>query len=290
MLSTAAKMEVARVLYALVRGVRGLLGREDSVVVTRRGVRWRLDLGEGIDLTIYLAGAFERPTLRQLERLVRPGMNVIDVGANVGAHALHLARLVGAAGSVTAVEPTSFAVRKLRANLAENPALSSRVEVRQCFLVGEPGMAVRPAIASSWPVDGRRPDDHALGSVSMSTEGAAAETLDDVLESSPKRRIQLIKMDVDGHELEVLRGARVVLTRDRPAIVMELAPYVFARQEDFDAVLSLLWELDYDFTPIGGSRPLARTIAAVRDRIPKNGSLNVTAISQTAAAGTRLET
>jgi FkbM family methyltransferase len=282
MLSTAAKMQVARVLYAGVRGIRGLIGRKDSVVVTRRGVRWRLDLGEGIDLTIYLAGAFERSTLRQLERLVGPGMNVIDVGANVGAHALHLARLVGAEGSVTAFEPTAFAVRKLRENLAENPTLSPRVEVRQCFLVAEPGSAVLPAIASSWPVDGRRPDDDALGSVSMSTEGAEATTLDSVVEASPRRSIQLIKMDVDGHELEVLRGARRVLKRDRPALVMELAPYVFSRQEDFDAVLGLLWEFDYDFTPIGGSRRLPRTVAAVRDWIPANGSLNVTAISAAA--------
>lgn len=278
MLSTAAKMQVARGLYAALRGVRGIFGGKDEVLVTRRGVRWRLDLREGIDLTIYLAGAFERSTLQKLERLVRSGMNVVDIGANVGAHALHLARLVGPGGSVIAFEPTSFAVKKLRENLAVNPDLASRVDVRQCLLVADPDALVQASIASSWPVDGRRPDDAALGSVSMSTEGALAATLDDVLEALGSRRIHVMKMDVDGHELEVLRGARRFLGRDRPAIVMELAPYVFARLEDFDAVLDLLWALDYDFVPIGASRVLPRSAPSVRSRIPAKGSLNVTAV------------
>jgi FkbM family methyltransferase len=284
MLSTAAKIQVARALYTALRLVRGLVGGKDEVLAFRRGIRWRLDLREGIDLTIYLAGAFEWTTLRKLERLVRPGMNVVDVGANVGAHALHLARLVGPSGSVTAFEPTSFAVRKLRDNLSLNPGLSARVEVRHCLLVAESGGAVHQAIASSWPVDGRRPDDPALGSISMSTEGAVAATLDEALAASGDRSIHLIKMDVDGHELEVLRGARRVFQRDRPALVMELAPYVFEAQEQFDAVLELLWDLDYDFTPIGGSHALPRSVAAVRHRIPRNGSLNVTAISRTRPA------
>jgi FkbM family methyltransferase len=285
LLSTAAKIQVARALYAAVKLARASVGAQDEVLVTRRGIRWRLDLREGIDLTIYLAGAFEWSTLRQLQKLARPGMNAVDVGANVGAHALHLARLVGPSGSVMAFEPTAFAVRKLRANLAENPALSPRVDVRQCLLVAESGVAVQQAIASSWPVDGRRPDDAALGSVSMSTEGAVAATLDDVLQASGDRSIHLIKMDVDGHELEVLRGGRRVFQRDRPALVMELAPYVFEAQEDFDSVLELLWELDYDFTPIGGSQALPRSVRAVRARIPANGSLNVTAISRTRPVG-----
>ena len=272
-------MRIARGLYRTISSVRAVFGGQDEIEVRRHGVSWRLDLREGIDLTIYFSGAFERPTLRQLERLVKPGMNVVDIGANVGAHTLHLARLEGASGSVEAFEPTSFAVTKLRHNLAANPSLAGRVRVTQCLLVGEQGAGVERAIASSWPVDGRRPDDQALGSVSMSTEGARAATLDDSLLAAGDRRIHVMKMDVDGHELEVLRGARRILQRDRPALVMELAPYVFDKPGDFDAVLELLWEFGYVFTPIGSSRVLGPTPTEVRGQIPANGSLNVTAIA-----------
>ena len=277
MLSTAAKIRVARGLYFSLHNLRWLVGRRDVIEVNRRGVRWRLDLREGIDLTIYLAGAFELPTLRQMERLVLPGMNVIDVGANVGAHTLHLAKLVGEGGSVTAFEPTTFAVGKLRNNLAANPQLAERVDVRQCMLVGDHGAEGEPSVPSSWPVDGRRPDDPELGSVGMSTAGCAAMTLDEALDDGTKRPIHLMKMDVDGHELDVLRGALGLLRRDRPVLVMELAPYVFAKPDDFDAVLQLLWNLDYDLVPIGRSNALRRQVHVVRARIPRRGSLNVTA-------------
>ena len=278
MLSTAAKLRAARLLYSLLRVVRTPLKGGDSVEVTRKGIRWRLDLREGIDLTIYLAGAFEGSTLRQLQRLVRPGMHVIDVGANIGAHTLHLATLVGPGGSVLAFEPTSFGVRKLRANLAENPELKDRVDVRQCFLVGPTDGGVPQDLASSWPVDGRRPDDADLGSIGMSTDGATATTLDQAIAAAGARRVDLMKLDVDGHELGVLRGAERMLRHDRPVIVMELAPYVFQRPEDFDSLLELLWKFDYDLVRIGGAEPFARQVAMVRAAIPAKGSVNVTAI------------
>jgi hypothetical protein len=66
--------------------------------VRRDGISWDLDLREGIDLYIYLAGRFEWGLSRILTSLVRPGDTVVDVGANVGAHALPLARAAGAEG------------------------------------------------------------------------------------------------------------------------------------------------------------------------------------------------
>ena len=123
MFSTATKILIARMLYFLLHALRRPFGFRDQVVARRRGVVWNLDLREGIDLTIYVRGAFERDTLRALESLVREGATVLDVGANVGAHTLHLARLVGATGRVVAFEPTDFAMAKLRANLEANPEL-----------------------------------------------------------------------------------------------------------------------------------------------------------------------
>lgn len=279
MLSTAAKVRIARMLYLVLRFVRTPFGGRDEVRTKRRGVHWVLDLREGIDLTIYTLGAFEVDTLLALQKLVRPGDTVLDIGANIGAHTLHLARLVGDSGRVIAFEPTDFAVGKLRTNLRANPYLEPRVVVHQGFLVADPAVTSVPAIASSWPVDGTVPDDLLMASRAMGSSGASAISLDSVMAAAGDPDVRLIKMDVDGHELEVLEGARGLLRSRHPIIVMELAPYVFHPPEKFDAMVNLLTDYGYSFEHLGSSRPLPSDLQQLRASIPQNGSVNVVARS-----------
>ena len=277
MLSTAAKVRIAQALYLLQKVVRGPFGGRDLVRVKRRGVVWDLDLREGIDLTIYLRGAFEPDTLAAIEALVRPGDTALDIGANIGAHTLHLARLVGEKGRVIAFEPTDFAIAKLRANLRANPQLEPRVVLHQGFLVADASTTAVPAIASSWPVDGTVPDDALMASRSMAVSGATAMTLDAVMANASRPTVQVIKMDVDGHELEVLEGARGLLSEQTPIIVMELAPYVFNPPEEFDAMVELLTGLGYVFEPLGSSQVLPSALQSLKASIPRHGSVNVVA-------------
>ncbi len=277
MLSTAAKIRIARMLYFILHTVRRPFGGRDLVRARRRGVNWNLDLREGIDLTIFALGAFERDTLRALEALVRSGATVLDVGANIGAHTLHLARLVGEKGRVIAFEPTDFAIAKLRANLHANPALLPRVDVHQAFLIGKAGAAALTAVASSWPVDGTEADDAQWGSRAMEVTGAVATTVDAVIAASGDPEVNLIKMDVDGHELEVLEGAERLLARRRPIILMELAPYVFHPPEKFDQMVNLLARSNYVFQALGSNRRLSSDPEALRRLIPSEGSVNVVA-------------
>src|SRR5262245_34452280 len=113
-LTTRTKVAIARLAYSAISAVRRRVGLDHSVRVVRDGACWELDLREGIDLAIYL-GLFEAGTSRALRRLVRPGAVVLDVGANIGAHTLRLAKLVGESGRVIAFEPTVYAHTKLLA-------------------------------------------------------------------------------------------------------------------------------------------------------------------------------
>jgi len=277
MMSTASKIRIARMLYFFLRTLRRPFGGSDRVRVRRGGVFWELDIREGIDLTIYALGAFERDTLRTLETLVEPGATVLDIGANIGAHTLHLARLVGEKGRVIAFEPTDFAVAKLRANLNANPELKERVCVRQAFLVARDDGAKAGSVASSWPVDGTVPDEPQLGSRSMSLSEAFATTVDAEMEAASHPGVQLIKLDVDGHELDVLEGAVSLLQRSRPVIVMELAPYVFDPAENFDAMVQLLTRLGYSFRKLNSDESLPSDPRELRSLIPREGSVNVVA-------------
>jgi len=125
-MKTTHKIGAARVIYHVVHAGRTLLGRTDQEIVVRDGVTYDLDLSQGIDFAIYLGGMFERSTAVALSKLTEPSSLVLDIGANIGAHTLRLARLVGPNGRVMAFEPTVFAFRKLQRNL---DLLTKRAEV-----------------------------------------------------------------------------------------------------------------------------------------------------------------
>jgi FkbM family methyltransferase len=215
--------------------------------VVRNGVTYDLDLSQGIDFAIYLGG-FERNTAVALNKLTEPSSLVLDIGANIGAHTLHLANLVGPEGRVMAFEPTNFAFGKLRRNLDLNPSLASRVEAFHCFLTASDGASVPNAIYSSWPlaVEAGLHAKH-LGR-EMQTKSAQARSLDSILSQRADRKVQLVKLDVDGFECDVLRGATSLLRDARPTFVMELAPYVLEeRGASLDQLVSYFIPNGYAF-------------------------------------------
>lgn len=247
-MKTATKIAIARALHHLVRSGRGMIGRPDEGIFSRRGALYELDLSQGIDFAIYLGGMFERSTAVALAKLTEPSSLVLDIGANIGAHTLHLASLVGPKGRVMAFEPTDFAFRKLRRNLDLNPSLASRVEAFHCFLTARDGGNVPNAIYSSWPLAAEA-GLHAkhLGR-QMQTDSAQARSLDSILSERADRKVQLVKLDVDGFECDVLRGATSVLRDTRPIFVMELAPYVLEeRGASLDQLLSFFLPSGYVF-------------------------------------------
>lgn len=269
MLATKQKIAIARALSAIVVGMRQCCRLPAKTTAVRRGLTWELDLKEGIDLSIYLLGGFELRALRKYCELVRPGDTVVDIGANIGAHTLPLALLVGDTGRVLACEPTRYAYAKLRANIAANPPLAARITAHQIMLSSRVADRLPDAIYSSWPMASAG-DLHELhqGRL-MSTGGAAVSTLDELVNSHRLSQIALIKLDVDGHEYEVLRGGLDTLRRLKPTLLVELAPYVHKdHQERFDDMLSLLWEAGYRLSDVATGRLLPRDIGEIRRRIP----------------------
>ena len=215
-------------------------------IVVREGIKYDLELSEGIDFAIYLGNIYERQTKAALRKLVAPGALVLDIGANIGAHTLHLAKLVGPDGRVLAFEPTDYAISKLRRNLGLNPQLVSRVTAYHCFLTTSDADEVPSKIYSSWPLN-NEPGLHAkhLGR-EMKTGAAHARSLDSVLHELGDRKVQLVKLDVDGFECDVLRGASSLLRDVKPVFVMELAPYVLEeRGSSLEEFVSFFLENGY---------------------------------------------
>ena len=274
-LNTRTKIRLARLSYRLIHGLRRLAGLSDQVAVERHGIRWKLDLREGIDLAIYLFGYFERKTVRAYSRILKPGDTVLDIGANIGAHTLPFAERVAPHGRVIAFEPTSFAFAKLRANIASNPRLGRLICAEQMMLAAEGDATLPPLIYSSWPLlrTGEVPHPKHQG-VMRETTGARVLSLDGYIAEAGTPRVDFIKLDVDGREYDVLRGTLQTLRRDRPVILMEIMPYGLEEcGASLEQLLSLLNSLGYYLFGLGGT-PLPSD-ASLAILTPPDGGINV---------------
>lgn len=271
---TRIKIGIARVLY------QGLPPsyRRGRHRVTRGGIRYEVDLTEGIDLSLFLFGGFQRHvTQSRLVTIPADGV-VFDVGANAGVMALQFARLVPR-GHVYAFEPTHYAFARLRTNLGLNPDLAARITATQSFVSAHSGDRPASRVFASWKVDGTRGDDRHpvhLGTP-VSAEGVGTTTVDDFVAHHGLSRLDFIKIDTDGHELEVLKGAAATLRRFRPAVVFEIGLYVMReRGIDFSVYEEYFGSLGYRVLDSKTGREITR--ANHQRIIPARGTIDALAL------------
>lgn len=284
MLRTEYKLKIARMLNRLVLAARSAAGKGPDLEAVRNRIRWQLDLNEGIDLAIYLK-LYQKIPQRLIDTWITPGSLVVDIGANVGAHCLPLASHVGPAGCVVAVEPTDFAFGKLKKNIALNPELASRIIPIQAALTdGESVGANKSEFYSRWPLRADSAKLHQEHQGQMETASAARllplDTLIDELRAQGRigMRVAFVKLDVDGNELSVLRSGSRLFTTDRPALLVEMAPYVQDEQAGrLEALLGTLSSYGYrlEYADTGRSFPMSADL--VRKEIAHGAALDVLA-------------
>jgi FkbM family methyltransferase len=187
------------------------------------------DLYVGRSLELY--GEFSQIEADFFQQAVRHGDCVVEVGSNIGAHTLVLARLVGREGLVIAFEPQRIVFQTLCANVALNS-----ITCAYCYqqAVGsEPGTLIVPFLdySQSNNFGGIDLRGHAHG------DRVAVVTLDQFQLS----KCRLLKVDVEGMEVEVLRGATQTIGRLRPFLYVEND-----RPEQSNALIQFIDSLGYD--------------------------------------------
>jgi FkbM family methyltransferase len=208
------------------------------VEVERLGFNWRLNLDSYIGRTIVENGVFEPNTTQVVKDLVKPGMHVLDVGANIGYYTLIFARLVGPTGRVWAFEPTAKFREQLKWHIERNGILS-RVNVIPFGLSDK-------SMTSTISMDDTSATLHWTSDVSPQQELATLHPLDDVASDLGIKRIDFIKVDIDGHEPSFLRGASKLLRQFHPLITLEFAQHcLHVAGSDVREQARLLRELDY---------------------------------------------
>lgn len=167
-----------------------------------------------------LGGVWELDETTFARRFLKPGMHALDIGANLGWYAVHFARWVGEHGLVTAFEPRADLHRQLCRTLAAND-LSNVIAHPVALGAAETTLLLR------WP----RADENP-GGAQLCVARTGVKDPDYVYQETPvrpldaivDRRVDFIKIDIEGAEKLVFDGARRILSVDRPVILAELAP------------------------------------------------------------------
>jgi FkbM family methyltransferase len=197
-----------------------------------------------------------------VDRVLRPGDAAVDVGANIGAIAAYAARRVGPSGHLFAVEPAPDNLAILRENLARNDLRNVTIvqsaagrcrETRSFYQRGDVS-----AVNSLFP-------ESCYGTVT-SVSSVDVVPLDDIVD----RKVALVKIDVEGAEIDVLAGMPRLLAQDQLTLVVEWHPALQqAAGYQPDRLPRLLLESGFELTAVShlGARRL--TAAAVEPMTAK---------------------
>jgi FkbM family methyltransferase len=183
-----------------------------------------------------------------LSQVVQPGMTCVDVGAAGGAHLLVMARRVGEAGRVLGIEPRPRSARAVT-RLARLARLADRTRVLQVALAeaeGELTLRIPLLVPTRAHLPGTTVDlaeTAALSKLPHREITVRTRRLDDVVEEEGLRRVDVLKIDVEGAELAALAGAERTLERHRPLVLVEAddlhqARYEASAQDVVDAVVA----------------------------------------------------
>ncbi len=148
---------------------------------------------------------------------LRPGMHVLDVGANIGYYTMLSASLVGVSGSVTAIEPNPNCIKLLEASRRVNGF--AHVVALQVAAGRDRGLLVLHGSYSNAMTSS--PPDEAAALIRSNT--VPSFKIDDLVPSDS--RIDFVKIDVEGAEYNALMGASDLIRRCHPAIVSEFSPH-----------------------------------------------------------------
>lgn len=227
---------VARKVRRPFRRLAWSLKKEPFVHIGAKSLRFRLQPGQYIDGDIYIEGIYELYFLRYIARNLVGG-TFLDVGANIGNHALYLAENFD---FVHCFEPDPAIADRLADNAALNDAT---IYIHRVGLGAENGeLPFYPSAVGN----------QGTGSF-VAQDGHAVRTLpvrngDDYLALAKIFGVSFIKIDVEGFELQVVAGLRNTINRDRPIIMLEFD----GTRNDFCTLTGLL--PDYSFlmlTPAG---------------------------------------
>lgn len=208
-----------------------------------------LNLHDTIQQQIFF-GIYDPEEIRLVKRLLNPGDAFLDIGANIGYYSFVASQSVGDMGIVIAFEPLPSNINLFHQTILQNRI--SNIELVPCAVGANQDqltlfIPADPYQASGWAskVRSKRRTDELI--VEM-------VTLDQYLASNPLPNLKLIKMDIEGAELDALYGAEGLLSGpDAPDLLLEINPYLLRLQNlEPRHILDWVCQHHYKIFQLGG--------------------------------------
>lgn len=176
-------------------------------------VKFKLHLNEWMEYALYFGIRTEDKT--SLYKCVNPGQTIFDIGVNFGETILNFAKITGATGKVIGFEPMPSIYQKCLSNISLNHFHNIILEplaVSDCNAM----------VGINDPLNGNSGGSYVTEHISNKSVQVQAVTLDNYMNERLISKIDLIKIDVEGYELHVLRGAKQTLLKHKPLLYIEL--------------------------------------------------------------------
>ena len=192
------------------------------VMTTRNGVRMHFERADYIPLLLDYLGSFEPHCLAVADLFIGgtrgAGRLILDVGGNIGAHALQFARTLGPGGTVVTIEAMPFHADAIRRNSALNGERMATLAVRNVAVGAAAG-----TLTLALPANG----NGGCYSAGATADGVdryevPMTTIDVIMTEYPDASVVLIKMDIEGSEANALEGARKTIATHKPAVIIEI--------------------------------------------------------------------
>lgn len=239
--------------FFIVKLLKSIFGKNYAVktwrTITFRKINIRLDLSKQMGNAIYWRGAHDWAPIFVLEKNLGNGGTFIDIGANQGEYTLWGARKTSNEGLVIAYEPSEEIFDQLEKNILLNKGIIPHVRLRRIGLSDKPGVlklftkqGKNEGVNTVFPT---REHQLEIGEIELTT-------LDMEMECFNLPKIDLVKIDVEGAELLVLKGSKNTLSKYKPKLLIEIN-----RQSCLSAgyepteIIRFLEGFDYDLFVIG---------------------------------------
>ncbi len=218
-LSTKSKIFIGSILSKILIFFLG----DKKKIILRNNIKYEVDLNEAVDLGIFLGIKNER-NLYKIKNFLNPNSKhiLVDIGSNVGSVTLPLAKFFHSS-TIISIEPTNFAFSKLKKNLKLNPNLEKRVRLVNVFISNEKKKV--NFVHSSWYLKSKH-NRHKVHLGTLKKTSNKTKTLSQLLDKFEKK-VDFIKIDVDGYEINVLKSGKKIINKYRPLIYFEYAPYLY---------------------------------------------------------------
>lgn len=196
----------------IARALGGKLGIRE--IKTKHGFSLRVNLADRIPQDIFLEGEYEATTTAIVKTILNQGDIVVDVGANIGYFSLLFAKCVGTAGAVLAFEPSPGLSFQAKENFELNNINQIKLyDIALSDHEGEARFYAGPAYNSGLSALRKPANFSGYHDVQLSTYDQLV---------GQNKHIALVKIDVEGAELQVLRGMKKMLQESEPILFLEV--------------------------------------------------------------------